>query len=253
MSYLYFHLIFTVPVSVILYFLNRIRGNSHNKKSFIITTGLIVLAVFYTTPWDSYLIKNEVWKYDLKNILFTINYIPIEEYFFFIIQTISVSLACRLFLVKNELAPGLIFKQNTISLSVVLFLIVLFILSLKYIFYPNDLRYLSLILAWALPILLIQWIWGGNLLIKNYNLYLKVIFPATIYLWLADLCAIYLGIWWFPKGQNSGFMILPYLPIEEALFFFVTTCMVGQGYFLASNFKAEQIPNWMRDAKSRIS
>ena len=53
---------------------------------------LVFIAVFYTTPWDSFIIKNGIWFYDQNKIIGTILRIPIEEYFFMIIQTLIASM-----------------------------------------------------------------------------------------------------------------------------------------------------------------
>ena len=49
----------------------------------------ILLAVAYTTPWDNYLVATGVWYYnpDLVTGL-VLGYVPIEEYTFFVLETI---------------------------------------------------------------------------------------------------------------------------------------------------------------------
>ena len=49
----------------------------------------VILAVVYTTPWDNYLVATGVWYYNpalVTGIVF--GYVPIEEYTFFIVETI---------------------------------------------------------------------------------------------------------------------------------------------------------------------
>jgi len=54
---------------------------------------LIGLSVLYTTPWDNYLVATRVWYYDPALVLNAIiGYVPIEEYTFFILQTILTGL-----------------------------------------------------------------------------------------------------------------------------------------------------------------
>lgn len=51
------------------------------------------IAVVSTTPWDSYLIRNRVWTYPSHVIIGpTLFQIPVEEVFFFVIQTYNTSL-----------------------------------------------------------------------------------------------------------------------------------------------------------------
>ncbi len=58
--------------------------------------GLLVImlaAVIYTTPWDNYLVANRVWYYDPQLVLNVIlGYVPLEEYLFFILQTLLAGL-----------------------------------------------------------------------------------------------------------------------------------------------------------------
>ena len=56
-------------------------------------TDLLQIAVVATTPWDSYLIRNRVWTYPPEVILGpTLVQIPLEEIFFFVVQTYNTAL-----------------------------------------------------------------------------------------------------------------------------------------------------------------
>lgn len=53
----------------------------------------IVIALVYTTPWDNYLVATDVWYYDparVWNII--LGWVPLEEYLFFVLQTILTGL-----------------------------------------------------------------------------------------------------------------------------------------------------------------
>ena len=53
----------------------------------------IVIALVYTTPWDNYLVATQVWYYDparVWNII--LGWVPLEEYMFFVLQTIFTGL-----------------------------------------------------------------------------------------------------------------------------------------------------------------
>ena len=53
----------------------------------------ILLAVLYTTPWDNYLVATQVWYYNPKLVTgLLIGYVPIEEYTFFIVETLLAGL-----------------------------------------------------------------------------------------------------------------------------------------------------------------
>ena len=53
----------------------------------------ILLALVYTTPWDNYLVATNVWWYDPDLVTgITIGWVPIEEYTFFVVQTLLTGL-----------------------------------------------------------------------------------------------------------------------------------------------------------------
>src|SRR5262247_2289781 len=64
--------------------------NFRNGRAVWIAIGIhVLLAVLYTTPWDNYLVATKVWYYNPKLVTgFIIGYVPIEEYTFFILETI---------------------------------------------------------------------------------------------------------------------------------------------------------------------
>ena len=96
MTYLQFLLLFLgIPLFIALSFLKK--SELPHKKEFGFGIGLLIfLAVSYTTPWDNYLVKTGVWIYGEGRILGTIGYVPIEEYCFFVLQTILSGLLCFL-------------------------------------------------------------------------------------------------------------------------------------------------------------
>src|SRR5512139_1668320 len=49
----------------------------------------VALALIYTTPWDNYLVATGVWWYDPALVTgLRLGYVPIEEYTFFVVQTL---------------------------------------------------------------------------------------------------------------------------------------------------------------------
>ncbi|MBN8501714.1 MAG: lycopene cyclase domain-containing protein, partial [Sphingomonadales bacterium] len=82
----------------------------------------VVIAVVYTTPWDNYLVATRVWWYNPGLVTgFVIGYVPIEEYTFFVLQTVLMPLILadgpsRLVLeggTHNMLAPPFDFIERT--------------------------------------------------------------------------------------------------------------------------------------------
>ena len=59
----------------------------------LMLVALTLIAVVYTTPWDNYLVATGVWYYDHRLVLnWTLGYVPIEEYTFFVLQTFLTGL-----------------------------------------------------------------------------------------------------------------------------------------------------------------
>ena len=54
---------------------------------------LVLIAVAYTTPWDNYLVATNVWWYDESLVTgLKLGWVPIEEYTFFVLQTLMTGL-----------------------------------------------------------------------------------------------------------------------------------------------------------------
>ena len=61
----------------------------------------ILVALVYTTPWDNYLVATRVWYYDPARIWGSVlGYVPLEEYLFFILQTVLGALVTLALLKK---------------------------------------------------------------------------------------------------------------------------------------------------------
>lgn len=190
---------------------------------------LALLALIYTTPWDNYLVKTGVWIYKDQNILFKIGYVPIEEYIFFILQTMLTSF-WSLFVLNRISISKATSNSSTIKKYIFLLLVFSFGLSILFLFHAPT-RYLGLILVWCIPVFILQWFFGGQHVIKNFRAYVFCLIPPTLYLWCVDGFAIYKQTWEISSIQTTGLKIFT-LPIEEALFFLVTNIMLCQGIIL---------------------
>lgn len=100
MTYPLFLLLFLVLPVLLLAYLTR--GAWRQAWWFRAAAFTIVLALLYTTPWDNYLVATGVWTYDparVWNII--LGWVPLEEYLFFILQTILTGLLV-LWLLRRE-------------------------------------------------------------------------------------------------------------------------------------------------------
>jgi lycopene cyclase domain-containing protein len=104
--------------------------------------------------------------------------------------------------------------------------------------------YLSHLLVWMLPVIAGQWMIAGNILRRNLR---AIVLPTLIlgsYLSIADAFAVHWGIWYFDRQQTLGITLGPDLPVEEALFFFLTSLLVSQSLvmFLPDRLRTPSLP-----------
>ncbi|HTE19783.1 MAG TPA: lycopene cyclase domain-containing protein, partial [Armatimonadota bacterium] len=92
MTYLQFHLVFILPPLLILALASRGHVRRLGPRALPALGGVLLLALVYTTPWDSELIRRGVWGYGPERVMGTIGVIPIEEYMFFLLQPLLAGL-----------------------------------------------------------------------------------------------------------------------------------------------------------------
>jgi lycopene cyclase domain-containing protein len=89
-----------------------------------------------------------------------------------------------------------------------------------------------LILGWAIPPVLLQFIFGGDILRYHGRLIALVLLPSTVYLSLADSLAMYQGIWEISPQQSTQILLGGVLPLEEFVFFLATNTLISLGSLL---------------------
>lgn len=101
--------------------------------------------------------------------------------------------------------------------------------------------YLLILIFWALPVLLIQWLVAGRALWRERRLLVATVGICGTYLSLADHFAISRGIWQIQETGILGWRLQGHLPLEEAMFFYLTVAMSAQGFIMISeHFKHQQ-------------
>ena len=100
MTYALFLLLFVISPAAVL----GIGLRRHLDRKYWAMIGLVVLiALAYTTPWDNYLVASGVWRYDPRLVTgLVIGWVPVEEYSFFVLQTIFTGLLLRAVLLAVE-------------------------------------------------------------------------------------------------------------------------------------------------------
>ena len=196
----------------------------------------VLVALVYTTPWDNYLVATGVWFYDPALVTgITIGWVPIEEYTFFIVQPIMTGL-WLLFLLRrwpvNTGAPAPDRPRLRLAQTGALGLVWLISLAVWLSGWAPGV-YLSLILVWALPPIMLQTYTGGDVLWQFRGLAALAILAPTIYLGAADSLAIAAGTWTIDPGQSLEIFLPGGLPLEEFVFFLMTNTLLVFGMTLA--------------------
>jgi lycopene cyclase domain-containing protein len=261
MTYFGFLLIFLVFPLVIFLAITLIDGQRRktasgflNERAIWIAIGLqVLLAVVYTTPWDNYLVATGVWYYNPKLISGVIlGWVPIEEYTFFVLETILTGLwwwfLVRRLKVGGEFEP----RKNIRYVSTALLAAVWLLATAVLISGWKPATYLSLILVWALPAIMLQLAFGADILWHYRRIIILAILPVFLYISGADSLAISSGTWTIDPVQSLGIFIET-LPIEEAVFFLITVMIIGFGLTL-SLARASQArwTIWANRVRSRI-
>ena len=228
LTYLQFHALLILPVMVGLAVFARYRLGA--RRDVLTGTALLAgLALVYTTPWDNYLIIRGVWWYGEGAVLTRFWVAPLGEYLFFVFQPLLVGLWVARFSVETDrplstplptralglLAAGLVAAAGVALLD------------------TDSGLYLGSLLAWSAPILAIQWGFGWPYLLSQWRVVAVGTLVPTVYLWLADRLALALDIWVISDRYTTGLDVpLLGLPIEEAVFFLLTSLFVVQGLVL---------------------
>ena len=95
--------------------------------------------------------------------------------------------------------------------------------------------YLVYELAWALPVIGVQWAVAGRELWRWRRLLLISVTLATVYLGACDAFALGHGIWRVDPRRVLG-ASLGSLPLEELIFYFVTNIMAAQGFVMIAGY-----------------
>ncbi|MFB6308968.1 MAG: lycopene cyclase domain-containing protein [Haloarculaceae archaeon] len=188
---------------------------------------LVAIALVYTTPWDNALIAHGVWQYGDGTVARRLWHAPLAEYLFVLGQSLVVGLwTCRF---PAETDRPLSLPWSTRIAGAVAGLLVGAV-GLALLPSPPTL-YLGAILAWAGPVLALQWGFGWPVLWAHRRRVALAVLVPTAYFSVVDRIAIELGIWSLSDRYTTGLALFG-LPVEEALFFLVTSLFLVQGLVL---------------------
>jgi len=188
---------------------------------------LLVVALAYTTPWDNSLVARGVWWYGDGVVAAWLWHAPVEEYGFVAAQTLLTGLWVQALPVdadgdflptRRDAAAGMLAGALVGAAGVA--------------FLAHDATfYLGAVLAWAAPVLALQWAVGWRYLWDRRRRFALAVLVPTVYLSAADRWAIADGIWVLADQYTTGVTVLG-LPVEEGAFFLATNVFVTQGLLL---------------------
>ena len=239
MTYAAFLLLFLVlPSAVLIAAAAWLRSRGHpgqvDVKGHWIGVGILALIAFvWTTPWDNFLIATGVWDSPADRILFRVGYVPIEEYAFFLLMPVFNGAIFLLLLTwrATRVAASTWRKKQMKQRMIVFFGGALLLLGGWSLLQDPGGTYLGLILVWFTPPLMIQWLFDPDGLLRESGLVATGTLLPLLYFGLADQFAISRGIWEISEAYTTGYG-LPNLPIEEFIFFGVTSLLLAQGLVL---------------------
>jgi lycopene cyclase domain-containing protein len=224
-----------------------------NWPAWVVLLVHVAVALLYTTPWDNYLVATRVWWYDPTLVTgITLGWVPLEEYTFFVLQTLTTGL-WLLYLARRlplEHSPGLHRSQaRWIATPVVVLIWLGAVAILLSGWRPGT--YLALELTWALPPIMLQLAFGADILWHHRRLVLLSLLPPTFYLCIADALAIGAGTWSINPGRSLNVYLVGGLPLEEFVFFTLTNSLVVFGMVLGlARESRDRIPARIRSLRS---
>ena len=221
-------LVLGVPIALLV-------GRTPPSAALLRATGcLAVVALLWTAPWDEHLVRTGVWSYGPDRVLATIGSVPAEEYAFVVLLVALVAAwghrTGRLPAGPAALAQGSRATGALCWLAVAL-------AGAAALAVGGQLRYLGLLLIWVAPPLALQRAVAGDLLRPRLTDRVVLALPVALWLCAADRLALADGIWSIAPASSTGLLVLG-LPVEEGLFFLLTTLLVAVGLVLATDPRA---------------
>jgi 15-cis-phytoene synthase/lycopene beta-cyclase len=164
--------------------------------------------------------------------------IPIEELFFFCIQT-YIGTCIHILLNKPVLLPTYLQRDEDLPADSRLhyhkrlgqiFFAFGFVVPLLNLNGKKEATYMRLISIWASPVLYMLWSLAFQLLVglPNSKTILAINLP-TVYLLIVDTLALRRGTWSIESGTKLGIELWAHLEVEEAIFFLATNALIVFG------------------------
>ncbi|GAB2662015.1 lycopene cyclase domain-containing protein [Nocardia goodfellowii] len=241
MTYSHFLGVFILPALLLAVLLAaftlRARGFGTTLRIGAVTLGvLVVVAVGWTTPWDSWIIRQGVWSYPPNSVTGTVFRVPFEELGFMAAQVLIVGI-WTLTLIAHRVAgyhpdgpwpwaSAPLNRLGATSLWTAL-VIVGFVLAVSF---EHLLYFGSSLVLTGIPLALQRAV-GADVLRRFRLLRLCALAPVAFFV-VADRVAIDAGAWSISSRYTTGWEVGG-LPVEEIAFFTLTSLLVIDGLVLA--------------------
>jgi lycopene cyclase domain-containing protein len=212
----------------------RVAPAFRTWPSWAILLGHVAIALLYTTPWDNYLVATRIWWYEPSLVTgITLGWVPIEEYTFFVVQTLLsglwvLTLMRSMPAPARELCPSVLARWASSAVAGALCAVWLALLLTGW----TRGLYMALLLVWFLPPIVLQLAFGADILWHYRRFIVLGLIPPFVYLCLVDAAAIHSGTWTINPQNTVGLEVGGVLPLEEITFFLVTNVLIVFGMVL---------------------
>ena len=229
LTYLQFHLVFSVPLLAVLWYLAPRYDAVRRRRATAGIAILVAIAYAYTTPWISYMIRRGAWWYGDGAVLVRALSIPLGEYLYFAIQTLIVAFTLHLIGFDPTFRDGdFDYAPRIAGVAVGLTMVPV---GIWLVLYDASFLYFGGLMAWVGPVLALQWSVGGGYLVRTPRVWLSATLLPAAYFWIVDRIAIGMGTWSISTEYTTGLAVFG-LPIEEMLFFAAAGLMTINGLVL---------------------
>lgn len=225
LTYLEVNLCYLLPPTVVLCLLLRPFISDFDKFKLVSLTGL---AIVYTTLWSSFMVYHKAWWYCKRAVINTHAHVPIEEYLFFILQTIFTTLWTIL---CTRWTFHSLFLKRTSQFQVIRFGVIVVLALLMYVGWINAIPatktfYMGSILCWNSLIFIILWYLSGPYVCKRWKVTLISNIVPSIYLCYVDVIIQRAHILSINEATSLGICPIESLPLEKIAFILSTNILI---------------------------
>ncbi|MEF8786140.1 MAG: lycopene cyclase domain-containing protein [Haloarculaceae archaeon] len=230
-TYLQFLVVFVgLPLSVLA--VGSVVSRRPGYAPFRVQVGgialLVSLALVYTTPWDNYLIARGVWWYGDGVVTTRLWQMPLGEYLFVAVQSVLVGVWTFRLDGSVDATVGHTWRDRLLGAGAGAGV---GLVGLALVLGPAATFYMGAIFAWAGPVLALQWGVGWRYLLTVRRRLAVMVAVPVVYLSSIDRVAIEWGLWTISPTYSTG-LTVGGLPLEEGVFFLVTSLFVAQALVL---------------------